>query len=67
MGIWVVDPDDLDTPLSKHTNETEAERAAIEQAAALEDAAVVIHDRYARVRTLNHPGADANVARRRRR
>lgn len=56
MGIWVVQPDDLDTTLSEHTNETEAERAAIARAAALDDAAIVIHDRYMRVRIV-HPGA----------
>ena len=50
MGIWVVQPDDLDTTLSEHTNETEAERAAIARAVVLDDAAVVIHDRYTRVR-----------------
>ena len=55
MGIWVVQPDDLDTTLSEHTNETEAERAAIARAVALDDAAVVIHDRYARVRIVQ-PG-----------
>lgn len=55
MGIWVVLPDDRDTPLSEHTNETEAERAAIACAAALDDAEVVIHDRYTRVRIV-HPG-----------
>jgi hypothetical protein len=56
MGIWVVHPDDGDTPFSEHTNETEAERAAIARTAALEDAAVVVHDCYARVRIV-HPGA----------
>jgi hypothetical protein len=56
MGIWVVQPDDLDSPLSEHTNETEAERAAIARAATFDDAEVVIHDRYARVRIV-HPGA----------
>ena len=56
MGIWVVQPDDLDTTLSEHTNETEAERAAIARAVVLDDAAVVIHDRYTRVRIVR-PGA----------
>ena len=42
MGIWVVQPDDLDTTLSEHTNETEAERAAIARAVALDDATVVV-------------------------
>jgi hypothetical protein len=56
MGIWVVQPDDLDGPLSEHTNETEAERAAIACAVSLDDASVVIHDRYARVRIVR-PGA----------
>ena len=54
MGIWIVQPDDLDAALSEHTNETEAERAAIARAVALDDAAVVIHDRYTRVRIV-HP------------
>jgi hypothetical protein len=63
-GIWVVHPDGLDTPLSEHTNETEAERAAIERAAALDDAPVFIHDRYTRVRIV-HPGARQQAARRR--
>ncbi len=54
-GIWVVHPDGLDTPLSEHTNETEAERAAIACAAGLDDAEVVIHDCYTRVRIV-HPG-----------
>jgi hypothetical protein len=56
MGSWVVQPDDLDTALSEHTNETEAERAAIACVAALDDAAIVIHDRYTRVRVV-HPDA----------
>lgn len=56
MGIWVVQPDDLDTPLSEHTNETDAERAAIACAVALDDdAEVVVHDRYTRVRIVR-PG-----------
>jgi hypothetical protein len=56
MGSWVVQPDDLEAPLSEHSNETEAERAAIARAVVLDDAAVVIHDRYARVRIVR-PGA----------
>ena len=55
MGIWIVQPDDLDTTLSEHTNVTEAERAAIACAVALDDAAVVVDDRYTRVRIV-HPG-----------
>jgi hypothetical protein len=55
MGIWVVQPEDLDTTLSEHTNATEAERAAIACAAGLDDAEVVIHDCYTRVRIV-HPG-----------
>ena len=62
LGLWAVQPDDLDLPLSEHTNETEAERAAIQQAAVLDDAAVVIHDRYMRVRILR-PGAGRARAR----
>ncbi len=50
-GVWSVQPEDLDHPLSEHTTETEAERAAIERAAAL-GCAVVIHDRYRRVRVV---------------
>ena len=38
MGIWVVQPEELDTTLSEHTNETEAERAAIACAVGLDDA-----------------------------
>ena len=56
LGLWAVQPDDLDTPLSEHTNETEAKRAAIEQAAAFDDATVIIHDRYARVRIQHQRG-----------
>jgi hypothetical protein len=55
MGSWLVHSDDLDTPLSEHTNETDAERVAMARAVALDDAEVVIHDRYARVRIV-HPG-----------
>lgn len=64
MGSWVVQPDDLEAPLSEHSNETEAERAAIDRAAALDDAPVVIHDRYTRVRIV-HPGAGKRIAPRR--
>jgi hypothetical protein len=52
-GLWSVQREDRDVPLSEHTTETEAERAAIERAAALDDASVVIHDRYSRVRVLH--------------
>jgi|EndMetStandDraft_7_1072992.scaffolds.fasta_scaffold2143314_1 hypothetical protein len=48
-GIWSVHPDDLKAPSSQHTTETEAERAAVERAAAFDDASVLIHDRYSRV------------------
>ena len=48
-GIWSVHPDDLEGPLSQHTTETDAERAAVERAAALHDASVLVHDRYSRV------------------
>ena len=51
-GILVVQPEDREAPLSQHTSETYAERAAMERAAALEDCSVVIHDRYARVRVV---------------
>jgi hypothetical protein len=57
MGIWVVHPDDVETPFSEHTNETDAERAAIARAEALEDGAVVVHDCYARVRTVHPAGS----------
>ena len=51
-GVWIVQPEDRDLPVSKHVTETDAERAAIERASALEDCSVVIHDRYARVRVV---------------
>jgi hypothetical protein len=44
-----VHSDDLKAPSSQHTTETEAERAAVERAAAFDDASVLIHDRYSRV------------------
>jgi uncharacterized protein DUF2188 len=49
VGVWSVQADDLDAPLSQHTTETDAERAAVERAAAFNDASVLIHDRYSRV------------------
>jgi hypothetical protein len=45
----VVQPDDLE-PISEHSSETAAERAAIAHAADRGDCDVVVHDRYARVR-----------------
>jgi hypothetical protein len=65
-GLWAVQPDEVDTPLSEYTNETDAERAAIEQAARLDDAAVVIHDRYMRVRILRPGGGGRSIGPRRR-
>jgi Uncharacterized protein conserved in bacteria (DUF2188) len=62
-GIWSVQPEDRDTPLSQHLTETEAERAALARAAALEDASVMIHDRYSRVRVLQF-GAPGPTVRR---
>jgi hypothetical protein len=62
LGLWTVQPDELDTPLSQHTNETEAELAALEQAAALEDATVIVHDCYMRVHVVDPRAA---VSRRR--
>jgi len=56
-GIWTVQPEDREVPLSEHTTETEAENAAIERASAFDDASVVIHDRYARVRVVRPGGA----------
>jgi Uncharacterized protein conserved in bacteria (DUF2188) len=47
-GSWVVQPDDR-APISEHPTATAAERAAIAYAATVDDADVVIHDRYARV------------------
>jgi hypothetical protein len=62
-GVWVVQPEDRDLPVSKHVSETDAERAAIERAAALEDCSIVIHDRYARVRVVR-PVASSRLGRR---
>ena len=49
-GLWSVEPEDAALPRSEHPTETEAERAAIRRARALEECSVVIHDRYSRVR-----------------
>ena len=49
-GDWIVQPEGHATPLSQHESATAAERAAIEHAAGRDDAHVVIHDRYGRVR-----------------
>jgi hypothetical protein len=65
-GIWVVQPDDVDAPISEHITETEAERVALDRAATLDDTTVVIHDRYERVRIVG-PGAYSAPAWRRRR
>jgi hypothetical protein len=64
-GIWVVHPDDVDVPISEHVTETDAERVALDQAAILDDAAVVIHDRYERVRIVQPGGRSAPAQRRR--
>lgn len=55
-GIWVVQPDDREAPISEHGTENEAERVALKRAAALDDTSVIVHDRYARVRIVQ-PGA----------
>ena len=55
MGKWVVETDDRDAPLSEHTTETDAERAAVAEAA-VEDCDVLVHDRYARVHFVRLPG-----------
>jgi uncharacterized protein DUF2188 len=59
-GIWSVHPDDMEAPSSQHTTETDAERAAVERAAAIDDASVLIHDRYASVHVVG-PAADIHV------
>ena len=64
-GIWFVQSDDVDVPISEHITETEAERVALDRAATLDDTSVVIHDRYERVRIVA-PGACSAPARRRR-
>jgi hypothetical protein len=66
LGLWAVLPDDVGFPISEHTNETDAERAAMRQAAALDDVAVIIDDRYARVRIVHPPAGRAAATRRRR-
>ena len=54
-GIWFVEPDDGEAPISEHVTENEAERVALDRAAALDDTSVLVHDRYARVRIVE-PG-----------
>jgi hypothetical protein len=54
-GIGFVEPDDGDAPISEHVTENEAERVALDRAAALDDTSVLVHDRYARVRIVE-PG-----------
>ena len=49
-GIWFVQPDDGEAPISEHVTENEAERVALDRAAASDDTSVAIHDRYTRVR-----------------
>ena len=53
-GSWIVHPDDTEVPLSEHTSETDAERAAVARAS-VEDCAVIVHDRYARVHFVEPP------------
>jgi hypothetical protein len=48
-GNWLVHPEDCDEPISEHPNETLAELAALEHAAARGNGEVVVHDRYRRV------------------
>jgi hypothetical protein len=48
-GAWFVQADQAEVPLSWHTSETEAERAALIEAATYPDEpAIVVHDRYDR-------------------
>jgi hypothetical protein len=54
-GMWVVESDDRDAPLSQHGTETEAESPAVARAA-VEDCEVLVHDRYARVHFVRQPG-----------
>jgi hypothetical protein len=65
-GIWSVHPDNVEAPLSEHTTETDAERAAVERASALDDASVLIHDRYSRVHLVRVRSAELAARRRRR-
>jgi Uncharacterized protein conserved in bacteria (DUF2188) len=60
-GTWSVLPAGGDAPLSTHTSETDAERAA-QAHAAKRGARVIIHDRYERVHecpTIADPTPDA--------
>ena len=55
-GTWFVHVGDSPTPVSAHSNETHAERAADALAGGIDSPTeVVVHDRYART----HPGAGA--------
>jgi hypothetical protein len=57
-GNWVVQPDDRSDPISEHSSETAAERAAIAHAAGRADCDVVVHDLYTRVRFVRRPARD---------
>jgi hypothetical protein len=55
---WRVYEDDATTPLSAHTNATDAERAALTQADERDAERVVVHDRYHRT----HDAAPSRAA-----
>lgn len=48
-GAWHVHAEGEERPLSRHGNETDAERAATRRAAATGAQNVIVHDRYHRV------------------
>jgi hypothetical protein len=56
-GVWRVEPEGGDRPLSEHGSETEAERAAARHAVATGAEEIVVHDRYHRVHSARAPVA----------
>jgi hypothetical protein len=50
VGGWRVEREGADRPLSEHDSETDAEHAAVHEAEMTGTPAIVIHDRYDRVR-----------------
>jgi predicted kinase len=53
VGGWHVQREGEDRPLSEHTNETDAETAAMRNARATATSQVLVHDRYHRIHRAN--------------
>ena len=56
-GTWTVHPEGYEEPISTHSSETEAERAAHDHAAAHGGGHIVVRDRYRRTHVVRDQGS----------